>query len=119
VRGLVQGPRSIREPPDPRPAGMGSGRGVRGQADPLAPRRVGSLVFPITQSYVSDVLLVDDHSIRSGQRALWRALRLVAEPAGAVGVAALLTGAYRPVPSERVALVISGANTTPSSIEAS
>jgi threonine dehydratase len=81
-------------------------------ADVLAPRRVGDLVFPLTQSYVSDVLLVDDEAIRQAQHTLWRATRLIAEPAGAVTSAALITGAYRPQPGERVALVISGANTT-------
>ena len=81
-------------------------------ADVLAPRRIGDLVFPLTQSYVSDVLLVDDEAIRQAQHALWRSARLLTEPAGAVTSAALLTGAYRPAPGERVAIVISGANTT-------
>jgi threonine dehydratase len=81
-------------------------------ADVLAPRRVGDQVFPLTQCYVSDVLLVDDQAIRQAQHALWRTTRLIAEPAGAVTIAALITGAYRPEPGERVALVISGANTT-------
>jgi threonine dehydratase len=86
-------------------------------ADALAPRRIGSLVFPITQSYVSDVVLVDDDAIRQGQLALWQALRLLAEPAGAIGIAALLAGAYRPEPGERVAVIISGANTTPADFD--
>jgi threonine dehydratase len=80
-------------------------------ADALAPRRVGDLVFPITQSYVSDVVLVDDDDIMNARRMLWETLRVVAEPAAAVGIAALHTGAYRPQPGERVAVVISGANT--------
>lgn len=86
-------------------------------ADALAPRRVGELVFPITQSYVHDAVLVDDDSIRRAQHALWQAARVVAEPAAAVGVAALLVGAYRPDPGERVAVVISGANTDPGGVE--
>jgi threonine dehydratase len=86
-------------------------------ADVLAPRRVGDLVFPLTQSYVSDVLLVSDTAIRQAQHALWRATRLITEPAGAVTSAALITGAYRPEPGERVALVVSGANTTLSDFE--
>jgi threonine dehydratase len=81
-------------------------------ADALAPRRVGEIVFPITQAYVADVVLVDDDGIRRAQHALWHALRLVAEPAAAVGVAALLIGGYRPEPGERVGVVISGANTS-------
>jgi len=85
-------------------------------ADALAPRRVGDLVFPITQSYVEDVVLVDDTSILAAQQALWRALRIAAEPAASVGIAALLAGAYKPEPGERVAVVISGANMAPSQL---
>lgn len=86
-------------------------------ADALAPRRVGELVFPITQSYVSDVILVDDNAIRTAQRNLWHATRLIVEPAAAVGIAALTTGAYSPDPDERVAVIISGANTTPTVLD--
>ncbi|HEX4703625.1 MAG TPA: threonine/serine dehydratase [Pseudonocardiaceae bacterium] len=86
-------------------------------ADALAPKRVGELVFPITQSHVSEVVLVNDEAIRDAQRALWRTTRLIVEPAAAVGVAAMLTGAYQPVTGERVAVVISGANTTPTDLD--
>ena len=86
-------------------------------ADALAPRRVGELVFPITQAYVEDVALVDDVSILAAQRALWQAARIAAEPAASVGIAALLSGAYKPAPGEHVAVVISGANMAPSQLE--
>jgi threonine dehydratase len=86
-------------------------------ADALAPRRVGELVFPITQAYVEDVVLVDDASILAAQRALWQAARIAAEPAASVGIAALLTGAYKPASGEHVAVVISGANMAPSQLE--
>jgi threonine dehydratase len=85
-------------------------------ADALAPRRVGELVFPITQAYVEDVVLVDDASILAAQRALWEAARIAAEPAASVGIAALLTGAYKAAPGERVAVVISGANMAPAQL---
>jgi threonine dehydratase len=85
-------------------------------ADALAPRRVGELVFPIAEAYVEDVVLVDDASIIAAQRALWRGLRIAAEPAGSVGVAALLSGAYKPAHGERVGVVISGANMDPSQL---
>ena len=85
--------------------------------DALAPRRVGDLVFPITQAYVEDVVLVDDDAIRAAQRTLWQTARIAAEPAASVGVAALLSGAYKPAQSERVAVVISGANIPPSQLE--
>ena len=87
-------------------------------ADALAPRRVGELVFPITQAYVEDVVLVDDASILAAQRALWQAARIAAEPAASVGIAALLTGAYKPAPGEQVAVVISGANMAPAQLDA-
>jgi threonine dehydratase len=86
-------------------------------ADALAPRQVGELVFQITQAYVDDVVLVDDASILAAQRALWQAFRIAAEPAASVGIAALLTGAYKPAPGEQVAVVISGANMSPSGLE--
>ena len=85
-------------------------------ADALAPRRVGELVFPITQAYVEDVVLVGDAAILAAQRALWQAARIAAEPAASVGVAALLTGAYKPAPGEGVAVVISGANMDPAQL---
>jgi threonine dehydratase len=81
-------------------------------ADSLAPRRVGELMFPIAQCYVERVVLVSDDDIRSAQSRLWEVLRLVAEPGGAATLAALLSGSYVPAPSERVGVLISGANTT-------
>lgn len=82
-------------------------------ADALAPRRIGEFVFPITQAYVDNVVLVDDASILAAQRALWQAFRVAAEPAASVGIAALLAGTYKPAPDEHVAVVISGANMSP------
>ena len=87
-------------------------------ADALAPRRVGELVFPITEAYVSDVVLVDDSAILAAQQALWQGLRVAAEPAASVGMAALLSGAYKPAPGEHVAVVISGANMDPAMLAA-
>jgi threonine dehydratase len=87
-------------------------------ADALAPRRVGELVFPVARRHVDRVVLVEDDAIGAAQAALWQGLRVVAEPAASVTVAALLTGAYRPEPGERVAVVISGANTDPGGVAA-
>lgn len=81
-------------------------------ADSLAPRRVGELMFPIAQRYVSRVVLVTDDAIRSAQDALWKAVRVVAEPGGAAALAAVLSGRYRPDPDERVGVLVSGGNTT-------
>jgi threonine dehydratase len=81
-------------------------------ADSLAPRRVGTLMFPIAQAHVAQVVLVSDDAIRRAQRALWETLRIVAEPGAAAPFAAVLDGRYRPAPGERVGIVISGGNTT-------
>jgi len=81
-------------------------------ADSLAPRRVGSLVFPIARRRVERVVLVSDNDIRAAQRALWSVARIVAEPGGAAAFAALLAKRYVPRLNERVAVVISGGNTT-------
>jgi threonine dehydratase len=80
-------------------------------ADALAPRRVGELAFTIAETHVDDVVLVDDDAIAEAQHVLWEQLRVVSEPAAAVGIAALRSGAYRPTPSERVGVIITGANT--------
>jgi threonine dehydratase len=81
-------------------------------ADSLAPRRVGEIVFPIVQKYAPRTVLVSDDAIADAQLTLWRALRIVAEPGGAAAFSAILSGAYRPTAGERVAVVISGGNTT-------
>ena len=81
-------------------------------ADSLAPRRVGEAMFPIARAHVERVALVSDDAIRHGQASLWETFRIVAEPGGAAGVAALLAGAYAPAAGERVGVVISGGNTT-------
>jgi threonine dehydratase len=81
-------------------------------ADSLAPRQVGQLMFPIARAHVEKVLLVSDDAIKQAQAALWSTLRVVAEPGGAAAFAALLSGIYRPVQGERVAVLVCGANTT-------
>ena len=81
-------------------------------ADSLAPRQVGALMFPIAQRYLGGSVLVEDDAIREAQRALWKALRIVAEPGGATAMAALLSGRYRAKAGETVGVVLCGANTT-------
>jgi threonine dehydratase len=80
-------------------------------ADSLAPKRVGELMFPIAQKFVSSVILVPDDAIQQAQQALWKVLRVVAEPGGAAAFAALLSGRYKPQPGERVGILVCGGNT--------
>jgi threonine dehydratase len=80
-------------------------------ADSLAPKRIGELMFPIAQEFVSSTLLVADDAIQQAQQALWRGLRIVAEPGGAAAFAALLSGRYKPQRGERVGVLVCGGNT--------
>ena len=82
-------------------------------ADSLGTKEIGSLAFPIAQSYVADAVLVSDDAIRRAQRALWDRVRVLAEPGGAAAMAALLSGAYRPRPGENIGVLVCGANTDP------
>jgi threonine dehydratase len=81
-------------------------------ADSLAPKRVGALMFPIARAFVDRSVLISDDDIANAQRALWDIAQIAAEPGGAAAFAALLSGKYAPAPSERVAALICGANTT-------
>lgn len=81
-------------------------------ADSLAPKRVGELMFPIAQAHVQDVLLVSDAEIQQAQEALWKVVRIVAEPGGAAAFAALLSGRYQPKAGERIGILVCGGNTS-------
>ncbi|HEX2689259.1 MAG TPA: threonine/serine dehydratase [Kofleriaceae bacterium] len=80
-------------------------------ADSLAPRRIGARVFPIVQRYVEPVLVTDE-AIAHAQRVLWSTLRIAAEPGGAAGLAAMLSGRFTAAPGSRIAIVVSGGNTS-------
>jgi threonine dehydratase len=81
-------------------------------ADSLAPKRVGALMFPIAQRYMAGTVLVSDDAIREAQRALWKTLRIVAEPGGAAALASLVSGAWKPKAGQTVGVLLCGANTT-------
>jgi threonine dehydratase len=80
-------------------------------ADSLGASSVGALPFEFARQYVDRVVLVSDDDIRNAQRHLWSTAQLVTEPGGAAAFAALLSGAYRPTPGERLGIIICGANT--------
>jgi threonine dehydratase len=66
--------------------------------------------FPLVISYVHDMVTVSEQAIVDAMAFLFREVRLVVEPSGALAVAAALTGAAAPANGERVGLVISGGN---------
>ena len=69
-------------------------------------------MFPLAQKHVARTVLVTDDAIREAQRALWKTLRIVAEPGGAAALAALISGAWRPGRGSTVGVLLCGANTT-------
>jgi threonine dehydratase len=79
-------------------------------ADSLGARRIGDLVYDIARQAVATSLLVPDEAIRAAQKTLWRDFCIIAEPGGAAAYAALLSGAYRPAPGERVGVLLCGGN---------
>jgi len=79
-------------------------------ADSLGARRIGAIAWEITQAEVRDALLLPDAAIRAAQLWLWKELKLAVEPAAALGLAALHSGAYAPRADETVCLILCGAN---------
>lgn len=84
-------------------------------ADSLGARNCGQRVYDIAARYVDHVALVEDEAIGQAQRTLWEEMRIVSEPGGAAAFAALRAGVYVPGPTERVGVLLCGANTDPAS----
>ncbi len=79
-------------------------------ADGLASPMAGQNTFPIVQSLVDEVVTVTDEQIIEGMKMLLSRCKLMAEPAGAAAVAALLSGALRVPSGSTVVAVASGGN---------
>jgi threo-3-hydroxy-L-aspartate ammonia-lyase len=78
-------------------------------ADGLQASEPGELTFEVNRRLVEEVVTVSDEEIVDAMAFLFDRLKLVAEPSGAVGVAALLTGRVH-APDARIGVVISGGN---------
>ncbi|MGV1034631.1 MAG: threonine ammonia-lyase [Microbacteriaceae bacterium] len=84
-------------------------------ADGIAVYTPGTLNFEMVQDYVDEIVTVSDDEIAQALVMLLERAKLVAEPAGAASVAAILTGALRrvlPNPGTTVA-ILSGGNIDP------
>lgn len=82
-------------------------------ADGLAAPFAGERNLEIIKRDVDDVVVISDDAILDGLRFLVARARVVAEPAGAAAVGALLNGAVKPRPGERVVAIVSGGNIDP------
>jgi threonine dehydratase len=79
-------------------------------ADALGPLSIGRIPFETARTHGASSLLVSDDAIVAARRFLWQRLRVLAEPAASVPLAAVMTGAVPVHPGGTVALVISGGN---------
>jgi threonine dehydratase len=76
-------------------------------ADGLQAAEPGELTFAVNRERVDEVVTVSDPEILDAMSFLFDRMKLVVEPSGAVGIAALLAGRVR---GSRVGVVISGGN---------
>ena len=77
-------------------------------ADGTRTPSLGKLTFPLVLEYVDDMRTVSEQAIVEAVQFLFYRMKLVVEPSGALGVAALLSGA---VPaSGRAGVIVSGGN---------
>jgi threonine dehydratase len=81
-------------------------------ASALGARQVGEHCWALRE-HLADSVLVSDDDVREATARLWDVTRLLVEPGGAVALAALTSGAYRPDDGERVGVLLCGANTDP------
>ncbi|HZD38343.1 MAG TPA: threonine/serine dehydratase [Actinomycetes bacterium] len=79
-------------------------------ADGLCAPHAGERTFPLFRELVDEVVLLSDEEILAGVRFVMERMKVVVEPAGAAGVAALLAGRVGDVAGRRVGTVFSGGN---------
>jgi threonine dehydratase len=81
---------------------------TEGLADGLLAVEVGALPFAHHAAYIDEVVTVEDAALTRAMRLLFDRLKLVAEPSGAITVAALMEGLVEP--RGRTVAVLSGGN---------
>ena len=77
-------------------------------ADGTRTPSLGKVTFPLVLEYVDDMQTVSESAIVEAVKFLFYRLKLVVEPSGALGVAALLSGEIQP--RGRVGIILSGGN---------
>ncbi|HVP15299.1 MAG TPA: threo-3-hydroxy-L-aspartate ammonia-lyase [Terriglobales bacterium] len=80
-------------------------------ADGARTPSLGPLTFEMIRRHVNDMTCVPDPALIEAMRLVWERAKLVVEPTGVLGLAALLTGRVRPRDHEkRVGVILSGGN---------
>ncbi|CAO3375455.1 threonine/serine dehydratase [Azospirillum argentinense] len=83
--------------------------GQRSICDALLTPTPGALTFPVMKTLLSGSLAVTDAEVKAAMAYAFTVLKLVVEPGGAVGLAAVLTGKL-PAAGRTVVVVLSGGN---------
>jgi threonine dehydratase len=78
-------------------------------ADGLQSPEPGELTFDVNRTLLSEIVTVTDDEILDAMAFLFDRMKVVTEPSGAVGIAALLTGRIQ-APGKKIGIVISGGN---------
>ena len=79
-------------------------------ADALQMTEPGELTFEVNQRLVDEIACVSDAELVDAMRFVFERLKLVAEPGGVAGIAALLARKVVPEPSSCVGVLLSGGN---------
>jgi threo-3-hydroxy-L-aspartate ammonia-lyase len=77
-------------------------------ADGTRTPSLGKITFPLVREFVADMQTASESAIIEAVRFLFYRMKLVVEPSGALGVAALLSGAVKP--QGRTGVILSGGN---------
>jgi len=77
-------------------------------ADGTRTPSLGTVTFPLVLKYVDDMQTVSENAIMEAVKFLFYRMKLVVEPSGALGVAALLSGEVQA--QGRVGIILSGGN---------
>ncbi len=82
-------------------------------ADGIAVKRPGELTLGLIARWVDDVVVVGEDETAEAMVLLMERAKLIVEGAGAVGVAALLSGAVAPAATGTTVAILSGGNVDP------
>jgi threonine dehydratase len=78
-------------------------------ADGARTPSLGRLTFPLIRRSVDEMLSVPDVDLIRAMRFVWERMKLVVEPTGVLGLAALLSGRV-PGDGRRIGVLLSGGN---------
>jgi threonine dehydratase len=81
-------------------------------ADGARTPSLGVLTFELIRRAVDDIVSVPDVELKRAMRLVWERMKLIVEPTGVLGLAALTSGVVR-AERRRVGVILSGGNVDP------